>query len=153
MTYLRDPTITRRTTRDSQPEQQSTQPKRQASMNFLRTIAPTLIAVAGCVHPTYSANDNKVPMSKSFVETVEGNLNLPSGAHSLDSYTRYYAEEVVGGRRMLVGIFVYKDGEPGIRIVEPSALPRVLDGGCRVVNLRYDIERRKLSGLFCNGVA
>jgi hypothetical protein len=122
-------------------------------MNFLRTIAPALAAVAGCVHPTDSASENEMPISKTFVESVEASLRLPSSAHSLDSYTRYYALEVVEGRRILVGIFVYEDGEPGIRIVEPSALPRVLDGGCRIVNLRYDIEKRKLSGLFCNGVA
>ncbi|HWX65502.1 MAG TPA: hypothetical protein VNZ27_03650 [Rhodanobacter sp.] len=53
---------------------------------------------------------------------------------------------------MLIGEFVFGDEEPGVRVVSPEKAPKILDGGCSVVNLKYDVEKKKVLAIFCNGV-
>jgi len=81
------------------------------------------------------------------IGTLEWNLVMPEGAGALGTYTRYYAER----DGMLIGIFVR--GDDGIRIVPGGELPLILDGGCSVVNLRYNLDTHKLTTIFCNGNA
>jgi len=81
------------------------------------------------------------------IGSLEWNLMMPEGAAALRAYTRYYAER----DGMLIGIFVR--GEDGIRIVSGGELPLIIDGGCSVVNLRYNLDTQRLAAIFCNGEA
>ncbi|GLQ97281.1 hypothetical protein [Dyella mobilis] len=85
------------------------------------------------------------------ISAVEAQLVMPSGSKPLPVYTRYYYGQIVLGRHLLIGEFVLGKGR-GFRIVSPNKAPQVLDGGCSVVNLKYDIERKKAVAIFCNGM-
>lgn len=78
---------------------------------------------------------------------------MPPNAFPLNTYVRYFAGEVADDRRLIVGTFLHDPENAGIRIVEREKIPEVLDGGCDVVNLKYDIERKEVLALFCNGEA
>jgi hypothetical protein len=86
----------------------------------------------------------------SLVGKIESSLEMPQKL-SLQSYRRYYSGEVVKNRHVVVGVFLKSD-HPGIEIVPESMLPRILDGGCSVVTLHYDVSTQKVITLRCNGV-
>lgn len=91
--------------------------------------------------------------STSLVAEIEASLKMPSKAFPLDTYVRYFAGEVADDRRLVVGTFLHDPKNAGVRIVEREKMPEVLDGGCSVVNLKYDMERKEVLALFCNGEA
>lgn len=88
--------------------------------------------------------------SLSLIKSIESNLKLPNGL-SLRSYERFYAGRKVNGHVVVDGKFLKSD-QPSIKIVDDDELPRILDGGCSVVTLEYDVEQKKVVHLFCNGV-
>jgi len=106
----------------------------------------------------FSAIAHQTPASMHWTPTtqqisdVEARLTLPEGSKPLAVYARYYSGQIVLGHHMLVGEFVLGDEEPGVRVVNPGKAPKILDGGCSVVNLNYDVEKRKVVEIFCNGV-
>lgn len=82
---------------------------------------------------------------------VETHLVMPEGSKPLHSYVRYYYGYTTLGRRFLVGEFVLEEGRSGVRVVSQTKIPKILDGGCSVINLKYSVEQHKVITLFCNG--
>ena len=41
----------------------------------------------------------------------------------------------------------------GVHIVPFKELPKVLDGGCGVIRLTYDVKVKRVVTMFCGGVA
>ena len=75
---------------------------------------------------------------------------MPVGANTLETYNRVYARN----REGWVGIFnSANDGVGQAEIVElDDMVPSVMDGGCSVVNVKFD-ERQNFRSAFCNGEA
>lgn len=72
---------------------------------------------------------------------------------TVGQYKRYYAVTFLQGRRTIKGLFV-RDDEPGVYPVASDAeFPAILDGGCGVVHVLYDVEAERILELHCNGVA
>jgi hypothetical protein len=88
------------------------------------------------------------------IAQVESQLRMPAGA-TLNGYTRYYYGTMNKAHRILVGVFVREDKHPGIEITSKAKAkaPKMLDGGCGVVNLTYDIDQKRVVAIFCNGDA
>jgi hypothetical protein len=84
------------------------------------------------------------------VGKIEADLKMPHGL-SLKSYRRYYSGEIAKNHHVVVAVFLKSD-RPGTEIVQQDKLPRVLDSGCSVVTLHYDVELQKILMLRCNGV-
>ena len=98
------------------------------------------------------------PPDKSWLPTVavvaelEHGLSLPERAYALTKYTRYYTGVIRDGHRVVRGVFI--GGASKVVIVESErGLPGVMDGGCYVVNIDYDVEAHKVLQIFCNGYA
>lgn len=106
-----------------------------------------LLLLSGCA----IAGEAAWTPSPTLVAEVEAHLTLPVGSQPISSYSRYYYGRFEQGRRVLVGEFLLGDSSVGIHIVSPAAAPKVLDGGCSVVNLTYDPAQKKVTSLFCNG--
>jgi hypothetical protein len=88
----------------------------------------------------------------SVVAELEHGLSLPQGAYPLAKYTRYYTGLIRNGRHVVRGIFV--GGAPKVVIVKSElALPVVMDGGCHIINVDYEVESHKVLQVFCNGYA
>ena len=85
---------------------------------------------------------------------VEPKIKMPKGAHALTSYKRYYAvDRSRAGAVSVVGAFIHDVSAPGVVIVEMDDLPRRLDGGCDVIDVRYSVAARRVLSARCNGVA
>lgn len=113
-------------------------------------------ALMSSAAPTAPATAHEVGSwtpTPALVAEVEAGLTLPEDSGPLDTYGRYYYGTFKHGRRLLEGEFV-RGMAPGIHIlVSPEDAPRILDGGCLVVNFVYDPGEKKVLSLFCNGVA
>jgi hypothetical protein len=86
------------------------------------------------------------------IAQVESQLKMPAGT-TLNGYTRYYYGIMKKANRILVGVFVHGDKHPGVEITSEAKAPKLLDGGCDVVNLTYDIDQKRVVAIFCNGNA
>jgi hypothetical protein len=108
------------------------------------------------------ARDNQEWLpDRTLVQALEGRITMPEGAGPMVDYARFYSAEQRGTHRIVVGIFVinYPADTTGTNAVPPGAyivtrreLPAVLDGGCRVVTIQYDVELDSIRSVSCNGV-
>jgi hypothetical protein len=91
--------------------------------------------------------------SNGQIAELEGLLRRSgNGAYALQNYARHYAGATENGRRIIVGVLVIpKRGDTaGIYIVSEVEFPRLLDGGCSVVTVRYDLSSNEIEAP-CNG--
>ena len=98
------------------------------------------------------AHEEWTPTAR-LISQVEHHLKLPDGSKPLPIYARYYYGTVEHGHRVLIGEFVSDQTPPGVHVVKPGHVPKILDGGCGVINLKYDAEKKVVISLFCDGVA
>lgn len=86
------------------------------------------------------------------VKTLEQQVKLPKDASPLADYTRYYTLTSDG---MLVGIYVkdFDGGDRQAHLVSEREMPGFADGGCHVINVRYDPSANKVLWISCNGIA
>jgi hypothetical protein len=90
----------------------------------------------------------------ALIQRIEKQLVLPPGTKPLEAYTRYYWGTASGERRILGGTFLYRFGEAaGVRNGSEADVPQIMDGGCAVVHLEYDIQDGRTVSIFCNGEA
>ena len=73
-------------------------------------------------------------------------------------YARYYFAYKANNRRMIRGELVRPFGPkmkpPGIYVVRSQKeFPIILDGGCAIMHLVYDVEADQIMSLQCNGDA
>ena len=108
-----------------------------------------LTATAGASESPQPADP---PTTLQVAYELERVLVLPKGAYSLFEYTRYYAAVLHDGRSMVRGEFV--GGPSKVVVVKgESSLPLIMDGGCSVVNVLYDVMAHKVVQVSCNGYA
>ena len=91
------------------------------------------------------------PDRESVMARIEGVVAMPVGAGALGAYGRYYAWENRGdGVRKVLAVYV-REPSPQRHWVDQNALPLVLDGGCGIVTLTYDVDRDRIERVECNG--
>ena len=109
----------------------------------------------GAAAPPPAPDDRRARL----MDEIEAGLAMPEGAKPLNRYKRSYAftretpDDDQGARERVIGVFVTSP-EPGRQWVEDEArLPRLLDGGCRMVRLVFDPAAGKIDWIACNGEA
>ena len=123
----------------------------------MKQIAAILIAsiLSLTVVPTAKAQ-NAVPVA--LVQAIETQLVMPSGAESLDRYDRYYAFDQLHGREVVIGVFLLRKASgtttragasavadvPNAFAIPRQKLPVIVDGGCSVVTIYFDIATQRL---------
>ena len=135
-----------------------------------RQLAGLVVAIAASATMAEAAppgSDDWVPDAPTIAH-LEGALQLPRGAYPLVKYDRYYSGFYKDGRKFLSGVYIFHRPETdetdailpsqrhpaSIHIVGLSKQPRVADGGCSVINVRYDVLSAVNSAdVWCNGVA
>ena len=126
----------------------------------MRAIRLALICV-GAFAATAAAPTSLWTPSEAQVARLE-TLVRPKGPtrriSAPSSYDRAYAGTTISGRKIVEGRWVSRRWNgpaqiPNPKIVPFSALPDILDGGCDVVTVMYDVATDKIVLLQCNGVA
>jgi hypothetical protein len=112
----------------------------------MKRIRPALLflcALAACA-------DAQGGREEAVMASIEASIRLPAGAGDLESYERVYAWAQSGRK---VSAVYFTGGVPGRRWVEASQLPLIMDGGCGVITLTYDVASSRVEGIGCNGLA
>jgi hypothetical protein len=92
------------------------------------------------------------------MDEIESRVSLPTGAHRLNEYARYYAYE---NGDVAAEYWIPWKNDP---LEDPEALaggqrrwvsdtrrfPIVFEGGCRVVNIIFDPSRSRVKSVSCN---
>lgn len=103
-----------------------------------------------------SEGSNWLPSYRT-ISHLEGLIAMPRGARSIDAYARYYTGVEEANRRLIRGIFILARAggryPPGPHIVRALEMPRLLDGGCTVVSVTFDIQADRIQTVTCNGSA
>ena len=93
---------------------------------------------------------------EAIMDRIERDIRLPEGAGPLASYSRSYAwQQRADGVRKVVAVYESLTGAPAgrRRWVAETDLPLVLDGGCGLVSLSYDVAAQRIEHVTCNGEA
>ena len=90
---------------------------------------------------------------EELMDQIERQVRLPAGAGPLASYARYYAwQQREDGLRKVVGVYVRLSGHPpGRSWVAENEFPLILDGGCAMITLSYDLAAQRVEHVTCNG--
>lgn len=91
---------------------------------------------------------------QAIMDRIEREVRLPEGADPLASYERSYAlQQREDGTRRVMGVYLSPDvGESrGRRWVAENALPMMVDGGCGMIRLSYDVATQRIERVTCNG--
>jgi hypothetical protein len=86
------------------------------------------------------------------VQTIERSVVLPPGAEPVRAFARYYAGVNRNGHRIIRGIYVLGE-DARIVMTNEEKLPMILDGGCGVVTVEYDVSAGAFLMVSCNGEA
>jgi|SRR5581483_1245681 len=112
-----------------------------------------------CVGSTRAQDATWTP-DRQAIDELESAVQLPawgpSRAHPVAEYARYYAGIVSNGRHLILAEFVGLGGMyvAGIHLVASRRdFPVIFDGGCAIINLRYDADAKRIEKLACNGQA
>lgn len=88
---------------------------------------------------------------------IEQSLELPSKDTKLEEYVRHYWGTMENGVAILNGQFHLPWGDEEkpntIHINDLGGPPVIFDGGCSVINARWNMKLKKLIAIWCNGVA
>jgi hypothetical protein len=92
---------------------------------------------------------------EAIMDRIERDVRLPRNADALASYARYYAwQQRSDGTRKVVAVWQSLTGErPGRHWVTESEFPVIMDGGCGVITLSYDVGAEQIEHVSCNGYA
>lgn len=85
----------------------------------------------------------------AIMDRIETTQRMPRGSAPIAAYARFYAWADVQKTKVTA---VYLRAEtPGRRWVDFDDLPMSLDGGCRVVELVYDVKTGVIDDIYCHG--
>jgi hypothetical protein len=115
-----------------------------------RTVAAFIAAWSVAAVP---AEESEWVPAESLVREIDAEIQLPDGAFPRSEYARYYAPFTRKDLRSLVAVYIHDPQQAGVKLVKRTEMPVVLDGGCSVIRLQYDVQARKLLVIACNGRA
>ena|SRR5579863_2923692 len=107
--------------------------------------------ILGCTISTSSPADDETWMATpGQIARLEHNLVMPSGAHPLTDYARYYWGTTVKSVRIIRGALVL--GQViGVHIMKGPVLQSATDQGCSWIYVAFD-PRQKTPTAMCDGV-
>ena len=111
-----------------------------------------LIAACLCVQLPLAKSqpypDPPWTLDSAVVRTLEAKILMPGGAQRIEAYTRYYEPGYDNGRRIVFGVLTANGDK---QIHTSGNLPIILDGGCSVVKLAFDVAASQMMYIACGG--
>ena len=124
-----------------------------------------LLLPLGCAQPAAQATDGNGAQNatapagtaeqEAIMDRIEREVRLPAGAAPLASYARHYAWQERGdGVRKVIAVYLgVGERTPGRRWGTENDFPLILDGGCGLITLSYDVAAQRIEHVTCNGEA
>jgi hypothetical protein len=122
---------------------------------MMRSIWPIIvILLAACGSPPPgpdkpAADAADTAQRIAIMNAIDLGVALPKGAGPLASYERHYAWDDAEHRRVRA-VFLSSD-LPGRSWQPLETMPFVLDGGCSVITIVFDVARNAIASVACNG--
>lgn len=89
----------------------------------------------------------------AIMDRIEREVRLPDGAGPLAAYGRYYAwQDRDDGISKVVAVY-QREPDGARHWVPETRLPLVMDGGCDIVSLSYDVAAERIEYVSCDGEA
>jgi hypothetical protein len=88
-------------------------------------------------------------LNPAVVHKLEARIVMPEGAKPIGVYTRYYEPGFDHGRRTVFGVLT----EEGDKQIHIGHQPMIMDGGCSVLDLTFDVATNRVTSINCHGVA
>jgi hypothetical protein len=94
-------------------------------------------------------------LSQNTIAGMERALKLPAGSYPLQEYRRYYSVDTLSSHHVVEGYFIRNfvgspGDKPGIYINQSHGT--IMDGGCDIIVLHYDVDAHVLIDARCNGL-
>lgn len=84
------------------------------------------------------------------MDRIERIVVLPAGAAPLTNYGRYYAwEQRTDGVRKVLAVYVF-ERQPQRHWVAQNQLPLIMDGGCAIISVTFDVAAGRIEWVACN---
>jgi hypothetical protein len=114
-------------------------------------LAGLLNGLCGFAHSRYKFGNGSLQSkpAQSTVAEIEGKIKLPLGSRPLSSYVRYYSSDENG---TVVATYFFDSTTGRVVIVDKGHMPRIADGGCDVISVRYSVSNHQFEEVSCNGV-
>ena len=97
------------------------------------------------------------------VQSIEGyakahmpQRNTGQTSEAFEHYARYYAGVGTADHKAVFATYVAVDPDhypSGVHLVGTGEIPMILDGGCAIIHVRYDVPSATVTSIRCNGVA
>jgi hypothetical protein len=118
----------------------------------IKLILLTALMAAGIGFDLLPARSQPYPdppwaLDAGMVGQLETRAVMPPGAKPIDAFTRYYVPGYDHGRRVVYGLL--KEG--GDKHIHFSNGPIIMDGGCSVVELVFDVTADQMTSIKCHG--
>ena len=114
----------------------------------------TLAVFSQSINHEDKTSGQSIPtINKKFIHRLEKNLSMPKGAKPLELYDRYYTLASKNGRPILDTVMIFNGNGGAVQIVSKENMIAVNDGGCFVLNMRYDLIKEEVIYFRCNGMA
>ncbi|MEP7209262.1 MAG: hypothetical protein ABI740_00365 [Alphaproteobacteria bacterium] len=114
------------------------------------------IALCVCFVAAAEAQQGEAKIDATLVTKIENQMVMPAGASALKSYRRYYSIGTKAGRRVINGLYSLGsdgldrftnatpiEGVPGAFTLRRGDVPLILDGGCGIVEMAFDLATQK----------
>lgn len=121
-------------------------------MNNAKSVYISFVAIFLIFSLKYSVGAELKNSDLQVIASVEAELVLPPGSQKLQNYTRYYQIFGRDTHSKIRGLYV-SDGTLGrVHIVRESEMPKILDGGCGVIDVVFT-RSGKIISVQCHGKA
>jgi hypothetical protein len=121
--------------------------------NFIIPVAMALFVSAAAAEPAYKPDLVTVAGLEASIRP--GVIPDPRQPRAVADYARFYAGKVLDGQPMIVGEFVMPgmaQNPAGIYwVADEWHMPVILEGGCSVVHVLYDVKTSRLVSVRCQG--
>lgn len=106
---------------------------------------PYVLLVASLLACSSDYDENGI----NLIKEIESDISLPKKINGLEKYHRYCFNE----QKELNCVYILEETENITFVKSYKDLPEIMDGGCDVINLKYDKISKNVEYFFCNGDA
>jgi hypothetical protein len=121
-------------------------------VRYVTLSAALLVSTLSVCSDGRGMDQSWVPTLKDISE-LEGKVRMPKGAAPLKTFTREYAGRVEKGHRIIIGVYSGSGGQILIDKSTQEPDDSTLDGGCGIVNVKYDVTTQRGVDVRCHGEA
>ena len=129
-------------------------------MRLAFAVATATIAGITGAHAVIRSAETWTP-TMAQVQHVESIVHMPGDAQAITAYQRFYAGVVDNGRKIIEGIYLARgvtkdmqiDHSRDVQIVDANSIQFIMDGGCLMVTVYYDVASDAITTARCNGYA